>query len=73
MAMVKALTAMKLAKEDAQPGKVEDDIFIGSVGCAYNKAVLLEHGITHILCCASNIKPRFPKVSTNQVYLLIIF
>jgi len=67
MAVIKALTAMKLTKEDAQPGKVYDDLYLGSIGCAYNKKVLLEHGITHILCCASKIKPRFPNVSIKII------
>jgi len=60
---MKALTAMKLTKEDAEPGKVFEDIFIGSIGCAYNNKKMKELGITHILCCAANIKPRFPEVS----------
>lgn len=34
---MKALTAMKLTREDPIPGWVFDDICIGSIGCAYNK------------------------------------
>lgn len=63
MQVMKALTAMKLTKEDPNPGMVYPDIFIGSIGCAYNKEKLKEIGITHILCCAANIKPRFAGVS----------
>jgi hypothetical protein len=37
---MKALTALKLAKEDSVPAKVFPDIFLGSVGAAYNKNVL---------------------------------
>ena len=59
MQVMKALTAMKLTKEDAVPGKVFEDIYIGSIGCAYNKEKMKEIGITHILCCAANLKPRF--------------
>lgn len=58
--VMKALTAMKLVKEDGTPGAVYDDIFLGSIGAAYNKKVLKELGITHILTCAANIKPRYP-------------
>jgi hypothetical protein len=61
--VVKALTAMKLTKEDKTPGAVFPDLFIGSIGAAYNKEVLTELGITHILTCAANIRPRFEKVS----------
>jgi len=63
---MKALTAMKLTKEDPVPGKVFEDIYIGSIGCAYNSKKMKELGITHILCCAANIKPRFPKVSVTM-------
>jgi len=64
--VVKALTAMKLTKEDPMPGAVFPDLFIGSIGAAYNKKVLQELGITHILTCAANIKPRFPDVSVLE-------
>ena len=33
---MKALTAMKLTKEDSVPGAVLPELFIGSVGAAYN-------------------------------------
>lgn len=59
--VMKALTAMKLVKEDGIPAAVFPDIFLGSVGAAYNKPGLTELGITHILTCAANIKPRFPE------------
>lgn len=57
---MKALTAMKLTKEDPIPGEVYPDLFLGSIGAAYNKKTLQDIGITHILTCAANIKPRFP-------------
>lgn len=34
--VMKALTAMKLVKEDGVPAAVYDDIFLGSIGAAYN-------------------------------------
>jgi hypothetical protein len=40
MAVMKALTAMKLTKEDQTPGEVIDGLFIGSVGAAYNQTSL---------------------------------
>ena len=61
--VMKALTAMKLTKEDKQPGEVIPNLFLGSIGAAYNKEVLTEIGITHILTCAANIRPRFENVS----------
>ena len=58
---MKALTAMKLTKEDSVPGAVLPELFIGSVGAAYNLKSLQELGITHILTTAAGIKARFPK------------
>ena len=35
-------------------------LYQGSIGAAFNKEALEECGITHILCCASKISPRYP-------------
>jgi len=59
--VMKALTAMKLVKEDGVPAMVQPDLYIGSIGSAYNKEGMQAAGITHILTCAANIKPRFPE------------
>lgn len=66
--VVKTMTAMKLVKSDCTPGKVFDNLFIGSIGAAYNKEKLKEFGITHILTVAAKIKPRFEK---DFVYKII--
>ena len=58
--VMKALTAMKLTKEDNSPGMVFPELYLGSIGAAYNKKTLTDLGITHILTCASGIKKRFP-------------
>ena len=52
---IKAMTAMKLAKEDNQPAEIVERVFLGSVGAAFNKDSLKRNGITHILTCADNI------------------
>jgi hypothetical protein len=64
---MKALTAMKLTKEDNQPGEVFPELFIGSIGAAYNQKSLQDLGITHILCTAAGIKPRFPTEFTYKM------
>ena len=61
--VMKILTAMKLVKTDGMPIAVLPDLYIGSIGAAYNKKGLDETKITHILTCAANIKPSFPNVS----------
>jgi hypothetical protein len=33
---MKKITAMKLSKQDNHPAKVKDNIYIGSIGAAYN-------------------------------------
>jgi hypothetical protein len=38
---------------------VYDNVFIGGIGTAYNKDVLKEIGITHIMTVAANCKPKF--------------
>ena len=37
---MKALTAMKLTKDDATPGEVYPYLYIGGIGTAYNKEKL---------------------------------
>ena len=64
--MMKALTTMKLTKEDNEPGEVFPELFIGSIGAAYNKESLKERGITHVLCTAAGLKPRFPTEFTYK-------
>ena len=36
-----------------------DNLYVGSVGTAYNKEALKKFGITHILTVANKIQPRF--------------
>jgi hypothetical protein len=55
MIALKAMTAMKLTREDKVPAEIMTGIYLGSVGCAFNKESLEEHKITHILTCADKI------------------
>ena len=64
---MKALSAMKLTKNDGVPAKVLDNLYIGSVGSAYNSKALDEFGITHIVTAASKIKPRFEDKYTYKI------
>ena len=75
MAVIKALSAMRLTKDDPTPSLVlalqdgkpvivktssaNDFLFQGSVGAAFNGDKLQQYGITHILTCASGIGQRF--------------
>ena len=59
---IKAMSAMKLCRTDNTPSEIIPGLFLGSIGAAYNKDSLKSNGITHILTCADNLKPRFPEV-----------
>lgn len=69
--VVKALTAMKLTRDDAEGGQVFEDLIIGSVGTAYNLKQLQATGVTHILTCAAKIKPRFESSFKYKVLPLL--
>ena len=60
VAAIKALQAIRKKKEDSIPGEILPYLFLGSIGAAMSKEVLSNLGITHILTCASGIKPMFP-------------
>jgi len=64
---MKTITAMKLSKKDNIPAKIKDNLYIGSIGAAYNLNQLQEHGITHIMTVAKDIKPRFESNFTYKI------
>ena len=64
---------MKLTKNDNQPAEIVNRVFLGSIGCAFNKESLQRNGITHILTCADKIQSRFPSVRKNLAKFLLGF
>jgi hypothetical protein len=62
MLAIKAMSAMKLTRDDNIPAEILPGLYIGSVGVAFNKESLQQFGITHILTCADKLKPRYPNV-----------
>jgi hypothetical protein len=62
MMVIKAMSAMRLSKDDNQPAEIIPGLYLGSIGAALNKESLMRNGITHILTCAANMKPGFPDV-----------
>ncbi|WOK96821.1 hypothetical protein Cni_G05529 [Canna indica] len=60
LACVQALCAARYAREDNVPCKIEEGLFLGSVGAALNKPALKELNITHILTVAKSLDPAFP-------------
>jgi hypothetical protein len=82
MEMIKTLTAIKLCKNDNNPGQVLKNLYIGSIGAAYSDKSLERVGITHILTVAKSIKPRFedkfvykiiPAIDSNEANILEFF
>ena len=59
--LLKIKTAIKLTKTDYEASEVIPNLYLGSVGAAYNKDQLLKSGITHILTVADKLQPRYPK------------
>jgi protein-tyrosine phosphatase len=62
--LVEAIFVMKMVQTDGSPAAISEfpNIFIGSVGCAYNKQGLLDAGITHILCLTNLSRLKFPEL-----------
>ena len=58
---------LKLKKSDSTPTEVVTNIYIGSIGAAYNRDSLEALGITHVLVCADSIAPIFPSVFNHRV------
>jgi hypothetical protein len=52
---IKAMSAMKMTKDDSVPAEIIPGLYLGSIGAAFNKESLKKHGITHILTCADKI------------------
>ncbi|XP_008807219.2 dual specificity protein phosphatase 1B-like isoform X2 [Phoenix dactylifera] len=59
-ACLQAFYAIKYANEDNVPCKIEEGLFLGSVGVALKKEVLKSLNITHILIVAKSLDPAFP-------------
>jgi hypothetical protein len=73
MLAIKAMSAMKLTRDDNIPAEILPGLYIGSVGVAFNKESLQQFGITHILTCADKLKPRYPNVSIGNFVELFLW
>ncbi|GMI00715.1 hypothetical protein TrST_g8824 [Triparma strigata] len=65
---VKMLLAIKMVKTDGDCGELLPNVFIGSIGSAYNPAALSSNGITHILCLCDGVRDKF---SNDLTYLVV--
>ncbi|ESW26118.1 hypothetical protein PHAVU_003G092400 [Phaseolus vulgaris] len=47
-------------KKDKIPFKIDEGLYLGSIGTAVNKAAMKDHNVTHILTVAGRIPPAHP-------------
>ena len=57
--LIKAITALRISKDDKKPWEILPNLYIGSIGAAMNREAIEEIGITHILITAANLNPAF--------------
>lgn len=58
--ILKEFLLAKYRKDDNLPCKIQEGLYLGSVGAAYNKEELLNLRITHILVVANTIEAPYP-------------
>lgn len=71
MKQIRMFLALKYCKTDSIPSEVTPGLYIGSIGAAMSKSVLLDIGITHILCVADSINPIFPTEFTYKLVKIL--
>ncbi|XP_078438874.1 dual specificity protein phosphatase 1-like [Wolffia australiana] len=60
-ALLRGLYAAQYAKRDETPCQIEEGLFLGSVGAAFNRDELKSLNVTHILTVAKSLKPAYPE------------
>ncbi|KNA22757.1 hypothetical protein SOVF_031510 isoform B [Spinacia oleracea] len=66
-ALLRAAYATRFVKDDNVPCQIEEDLFVGSIGAANNKAALKRNNITRILTVAGSMAPAYPNDFTYKV------
>ena len=59
--VMRMIMVMRIKQSDGSPVEIIPGLYIGSIGAALNKVGLLQRGIKHVLCVASNIPLYFPE------------
>ncbi|XP_071717002.1 dual specificity protein phosphatase 1-like [Rutidosis leptorrhynchoides] len=54
-------------KDDIVPAKIEEGLYLGSVGAAKNKSILKSLNVTHVLTVASSLPPAHPIDFTYKI------
>lgn len=58
--LIKWSSTLNILKNDKEAIEIIPHLFLGSVGCASNLDELQKKNITHIVCCAKDLKKFFP-------------
>ncbi|KAJ9538360.1 hypothetical protein OSB04_031093 [Centaurea solstitialis] len=66
-ALLRVMYATKYVKDDNVPAKIEEGLYLGSVGAANNKSLLKSLNVTHILTAANSLPPAYPNDFTYKV------
>ncbi|KAM5569281.1 dual specificity protein phosphatase 1-like [Rosa sericea] len=66
-ALLRVINVTKCCKEDNVPCKIEEGLFLGSIGAAHNKDELKKLNITHILTVAGSLAPAYPNEFVYKV------
>ncbi|KAI4378880.1 hypothetical protein MLD38_016302 [Melastoma candidum] len=66
-ALLRLMSFSRSMNEDRVPSKIDDGLFLGSVGAANNKEVLKRLNVTHVLTVANSLKPPHPDDFTYKV------
>ncbi|KAL3507979.1 hypothetical protein ACH5RR_033361 [Cinchona calisaya] len=59
-ALWRAMYATKCIREDNIPSKIEEGLYLGSLGAANNKTALKSLNVTHVLTVANSLPPAHP-------------
>jgi hypothetical protein len=60
--LFKYMSAKRIMSSDNKSVRIDDHVYLGSIGAAANKADLAANKITHIITIAEGIYPPYPKV-----------
>ena len=58
-AMTRSLAVLRSVKADSAIYKIDERVYLGSLGVALNEDLLTNSGISHIICVARGIKPYY--------------
>jgi len=71
MTHIKAMMGMQYMRTDGVAAEILPGFYLGSIGAAFNRKILQEQNVGHILCCCDNVKEAFPNVFKYRMLKLL--